>query len=305
MEEIVNLLLDKNSATIIENLRNIFLIIGSFIGIWLLWVRSNALKKQADISESGHNLDRFNNFLNVLESDNYNIRISAIQSLRLLMTEDTKYFWPIVKSFTSYVNHYLSSKRENNEEKDEINRTIVQEIIKALGDEEVNWLPHYKAKSVKSMDFLYNSFRGVFLTLIGQGKYKSYVEILNQSQKNKYTVVFRDADLKKMSFAGLFLSLTEFYGCSLERIYSSVTEMEYVKFHNCNLTQAKFLECNLHGSVFSKCNLTGATFKKSDISDVKFINCEMDNVVLSNAKNFEKAKISSGTDIMGKKSKKA
>lgn len=115
MEEFVSYISTSESSVLIENIRNIALVVATVIGLWLLWVRSRALRKQAEIAQNGYNHDRFTGFLELLESRNNNIRISAVESLKLLIQEDTRYFWPVIKVFTIYANHNLPLKFKQNE----------------------------------------------------------------------------------------------------------------------------------------------------------------------------------------------
>lgn len=301
MEEIVNFISTDKSSILIENIRNISLIVGSVIGLWLLWMRSRALKKQAEIAQNGYNHDRFTGYLELLESDNHNIRISAVQSLKLLIQEDNRYFWPIIKVFTIYANHNLPKEKKETTDTStknnrSIDRAIVQEMLKALGDEKIGWLPYYAANEVSGIDFLSNIIKGLFLVLTGQGEYRQYVDIFTQSQKNKWTLVFKRTNLSRMDIAGLFFPVAEFHICDLNKLYCTHSNLEFTRYIKCEMNDAKFLKSNLVNTLFNRCSLKNANFEGSDLNGAKFVNCDLTGVDFSKAKNHNKVNISNSKE---------
>ena len=170
----------------------------------------------------------------------------------------------------------------------------MQEMINALGDEQIGWLPYY-ANHAKGMEYPWNIARGLVLFLTGQGEYRRYVDIGLQAQKNKYTIVFKRTDLSRMGMAGLFLSVAEFHLCQLNRLYCTHTNFENSRFVESKLDDAKFIKCNLVNAVFNGCNMKNVRFLDSDIKGTEFIDCDLTGVDLSKAKNYKLAKISNNS----------
>jgi hypothetical protein len=286
MDFLFDFLAKPSATTIIENVRNILIGVGAPIGLWLIYVRSRALDRQATIAENNHSLEKYTESIRLLESEEINLRISSVSTLKELMADDHRYYWSIVHVFVAYVNRHLNRDNEIDQYVDE-HRRIVQQMIFALGDEKIHWIPFQGSSAALSVDLLGNSLKAIFTSLLGSGKYAFYRELYTQSQKNRHTVSFKNCDLEKMDFSSMVLGAAEFHKCILRKTYFSKSSFECAKFFDCEFEGARLLRSDFIGATFSRCGLKNADLTGSYFKRAVFDHCGLDGAKLSKARNLE------------------
>ena len=118
-----------------EILRNVGIIVGGSIGIWLGWRRvsaadrqSEAQARQADVARLDHVADLFNRAVGQLNDKNLGVRLGAIYTLNLVRRDFPDLSEPIVQLLTTYLEENPVKERDKKPPAD------VSAIIKILAD---------------------------------------------------------------------------------------------------------------------------------------------------------------------------
>jgi uncharacterized protein YjbI with pentapeptide repeats len=108
---------------------------------------------------------------------------------------------------------------------------------------------------------------------------------------------FHDCDLSLIDVEYCTVQRTKFQDCKLVGVnWAKIGRIQWLAFHNCNLSYNTFMELDLERAVitgcvakeayFDECNLTDANCTGTDFSDSRFFHTNLTQADFTNARNY-------------------
>jgi hypothetical protein len=269
----------KNSRA--ETVRNLLLIIGIPLALWLAYRTTTATTRQADLAERGRNTDRFQKAVHMLGDEKLSVRQAGIVALRELAASDSEsYYCPVQNLFCSFIRDQSQEltaayhgrpdfQIDMNEERFTVCPPDIVEALLAMSalrtddnvgmERLVEWRPNlsnaymFGLPSLVSINLSYSLLSGAVLSQsnINRCNFK-----YSQFLADAFGTCFRNCDFTKTDFLS-----TDANFCNL----STGTE-----FHECNFTNAKlnteaFSRSELHDCVLEGTELENFSAEKSTL----------------------------------------
>lgn len=258
-----------------EDIRNIFIILGGFLGLWLAGKRTFSANsqaktalKQAETSEAGLSIDRFQKGVMMLGDDQLFVRNAAIFILsELAENNPNQYFTSVMDVFCSFIKTRTL---------DQLLQTGAHTVLDA----------NFKQDIAPDSQIALQELSRICKLMHNNGISSSYrMRLSNTNLRNAkltnghlFIADLSNANLSRGSFyetnfMGAFLN-----NSNMQKTVLISANLDQTEFYNTNLTHA-----NLIGSEFRRSDLAGANFDCVDLSKVKGLTYAQ----LSKAKNVD------------------
>jgi hypothetical protein len=238
----------------------------ALIGLYIAWVRSKALRDQAEVAREQQLTDLYVKAVEQLGSENLQIRLGGIYALERIARESPKDHWPIMEVLTAFV-------RENaplREETPEIEPA--KEESSAAPDTEEIAEPKYHAPRMK----LPTDIQAV-LTVLGRTAIayaqKGETRSLDLRATDLAFAVLRKANLQRVLLQRSNLQLSFLIGADLQG----------ARLSSANLQGAILGEANIQEADLSYANLRGANLRYSNLKGAKLLATKLEGAMLGEA----------------------
>lgn len=242
-----------------EDVRNIFIVLGGCIGLWLAGKRTfsannqaNAALKQAQTNEASHNIDRFHKGMEMLISNSPFMAAAGARMLGGLARNSMKEFYPqVARILTSYI-------REISPLSDDL-------VIALQGREHGSFVNPPEQCAAVLIELSH----------------------MNDRRISDERFPYERINLRKSNLANIELIEGNF----AHTIFSSCT-MRNIGLEKCDLSWVNFYQCDLRGANFTDSDLTEAFFIRADLELANF-----KNVKLHGAKYLTYAQLSKARNV--------
>ncbi|MEP3049438.1 MAG: pentapeptide repeat-containing protein [Roseibium sp.] len=245
--------------------RNIGLIIIAVPALWLAWNRTRTASRQAQISESGLIIDRFQKGAQMLESEKLDVRFAGIYALRDLALSNPDETYITVQTLLCDFVRERSKQREPD----------FSMVTKFKPNPEYGQLPRDHHSAITTLNSLRQKIAYAD-TLEDAADWK-----MNLALANLFGAMFSDADLRKALF---LLS-------NLSKAYLREADLSEANLAQANLDGADLLAANLSKAFLYEANLYGANLSFANLSEADLAGANLSGTILTNA-NLSDANIS-------------
>ena len=302
--------------SLIETLRNIGLLVGGTVAIYIATWRSFVTEQQAKTAKgqwetaqlqfqtAQKNLlhERYRSASELLRSDNLHARLSAIDTLRQVITEQpVEYHVLVMRRLTEFLRYKIEYENENNTADDNEGelqselRYDLQVALEVVGsrnefsiqlEKQVSYVPDLHGAKLRFGKFLNLNLSHVLL---------SNADLANAEFRS---TVLDNADLNEANLENSRISQTNLNNAKLDCARLNFVEMIYSNLSNANLSRASLDQSNLINSSFINVSLSEADVKKarlyginltnailicSDFTQTKFIGVRLQDAELNEA----------------------
>ena len=220
----------------IEDWRNIILIAAACIGLPLAIWRSWVAHKQAKVSETGLNIDRYQRAVQLLGDDNLTLRLSAIFMLHDFGQTTENNAHTASHTLSHFINAQTATAFKIGMEPDLIRRAV--DIKQAFAN-----LGHIKRGVSAAYD-----------TIEITGAHLSFMNLTD--------------------FDCLFDNIA-FFGCTFDHCKFTSTTFSDVLFKDCSFKSTKWTGCKLESCIFNECRFHGSDILDNEMATRDmFMACE-------------------------------
>jgi hypothetical protein len=253
--------LERNAADI-ENSTRLTLaqIIGGLAllsGLYFTYLNVKTAQANLRITEEGKLTDRFSKAVELLGSENLDVRLGGIYALERIARDSQKDHWTVMEVLTAFV-------RENSREK--------PEDTEETGEKET--AP--KRKETKPREDIQAT-----MTVIGRRKWiETETQRLNLQRVNLAVYVLEGVNLSRADLSGADLSGADLSGADLSGAFLT----------GANLSETFLIGADLSGAYLSEANLSRAFLTGAKLSEAKLSEANLSGAFMTGA-NFEDTKL--------------
>jgi hypothetical protein len=265
--------INENRKTVAQIVGGVFIL----VGLYIAWVRSKAMRDQAEVDREQQLTDLYVKAIEQLGSEKLQIRLGGIYALERIARESPKDHWPIMEVLTAFV-------RENAPLKDEV-------PAEEAGVEGSSPTPDFPEKTEPKphppREKPPTDIQAVITVLARTAVYYGRdmeTWSLDLRGTNLAGVNLKDGSLKEADLTGTNLQGASLVGTNLQGAF-----LAFAKLHEAHLFRAEFqwavlLEADLQGADLSEANLQGAFLHEANLKEA----C-LNGTILQGA-NFQEAK---------------
>ena len=232
---------DESGSTTI---RNLGLVIGGFIAIWLTLRRIRAADRQAQTAQRGLMNERYQKATEMLGSDVLSVRLGGIYALQRLAEEDPEqYHVQIMRLLCAFVRNPVKDEEVDKENQA---KPLLREDVQTIMD-------------------VIATRSGADIELEKKANFKPQL-----TGADLRGGVFAGGNLSSVDLSGAILSgkILDFvnYGTHLSSVF---LPPGMTTFDDVNLSDALFINANLSGLFFMRVNLSDAVFIDANLSGTR------------------------------------
>ena len=250
---------ESESTTI----RNLGLVIGGFIAIWLTLRRIRVADRQAQTAQHGLMNERYQQATEMLGSDVLTVRLGGIYALQGLAEEDPEqYHVQIMRLFCAFVRHPVKDKEadKENQAKPLLREEDVQAIMDAIATRSGTDIELEKKANDFRPDLRGAHLRGVYLIYGNLSR-------ADLSPPPPFSTSSPGADLSQADLIGTDLSEANLSGADLSGARLSDARLSDARLNGAYLNGTDLSGANLSGAVlFGTTGLTQAQLDKAGAS---------------------------------------
>ncbi|MDP3183063.1 MAG: pentapeptide repeat-containing protein [Desulfobaccales bacterium] len=260
--------INENRKTVAQIVGGVFIL----VGLYIAWVRSKAMRDQAEVDREQQLTDLYVKAIEQLGSEKLQIRLGGIYALERIARESAKDHWPIMEVLTAFVRENAPRHWEN---------------LSGLqpGEDDVSPPPPYKPTTdVQAV-----------LTIIGR-RTRTFGQGEEQPLDLRETHL-AGADLRHAKFQGALLA-----EANLQRAVLWHANLQGANLWQANLQRADLMSANLHGALLMSTNfqwasLSGAKLQWAQLTGANLQRTNLNGANLMGA-NLQKANLQE-TSLMG------
>jgi len=266
---------NENRKTVAQIVGGVFVL----VGLYIAWVRSKAMRDQAEVDREQQLTDLYVKAIEQLGSENLQIRLGGIYALERIARESPKDHWPIMEVLTAFVR---------------VNAPWREEVPKAPEDEEETAqetpLPPMEKPTVDIQ---------AVLTVLGRTAIPYAKEGETRSLDLQATHL-ASADLRGANLQGANLTAANLQEAILEKanLQEAIlleANLQDAILRKANLQRARLWRGNLQGADLSNANLQGAKLSRANLRNADLTEAKIQKASLSGA-NLQDASLE-GTDL--------
>ncbi|MGO9621209.1 MAG: pentapeptide repeat-containing protein [Desulfobaccales bacterium] len=256
-----------------ENRRTVAQIIGGvfvLVGLYIAWVRSKAMRDQAEVDWERQLTDLYVKAIEQLGSENLQIRLGGIYALERIARESAKDHWPIMEVLTAFVRENAPltkvSTTENPERSEiaphpEKPPTDIQAVLTVLGRTAIDYA---QEGETRFLDLRATNLTGADLRLAKlQG------------------VILEQADLQKALLMGINLNNAALQEANLQEAVLIGANLQKAYLGDANLEKAIIILANLQGAYLGGAILRRADLMGSNLQSARFVTSDLQGAKLS------------------------
>lgn len=260
--------------------RNVALVVGGGIGIYLAYQRSLVADKQQRLAERGQITDRYSKAVEQLGNmDNVSVRIGGLYALQKVAKDSEEDLPTVQQVIANFIRHPPYQKEW----------AQMEEKIKNGSrqyDEYIDCPDIYVAFEV------FHSFQAQNLPSLKRTKFKFF---------DLRQINFSDLDFEESVFSTCYIEHGNLQYCNLDSSSFKDCDLSFSNFSQSSISFCHFLNCTLQGSELSNTfigwtsfvssNLEETYLDNSDLSSTSFMGSNISKIDFSTSKNLEEDSI--------------
>ncbi len=250
--------INENRKTVAQIVGGVFIL----VGLYIAWVRSKALRDQAEVDREQQLTDLNVKAIEQLGSEKLQIRLGGIYALERIARESPKDHWPIMEVLTAFV-------RENAPLRDETPTleasqkaaptpekppTDIQAVLTVLGR---------RARTYGQGEEHPLDLRDTHLT--GANLFRANLQGAIFKRANLKEAIFINASLQNADLSESNLHFAQLNGANFQGSYFNKANLKETNFYEGNLQLANFYGANLMHAKLIKANLQNACLIEANL----------------------------------------
>lgn len=245
----------------------------ALIGLYIAWVRSKAMRDQADVDRDRQFTDLYVKAIEQLGSDKLQIRLGGIYALERIARESPKDHWPIMEVLTAFVRENAPRQWDNisgpQPGEDDVPpppptkpSTDIQAVLTVIGRRSRT----FGQGEDQSLDLRETQLAGADLE-----NFKLRWALLEEADLQRANLQYADLQRASLRRAKLKETLLEF------------ADLQRANLNEANMKKARLLYSNLQGANLEEADLQGANFWKANLNSAFLEGAELKGAVLKGA----------------------
>jgi uncharacterized protein YjbI with pentapeptide repeats len=253
----------------------------ALVGLYIAWVRSKAMRDQAEVDREQQLTDLYVKAIEQLGSEKLQIRLGGIYALERIARESPKDHWPIMEVLTAFVRENAPLREEapatNVMEKETVaspdvsEKTIlppptdIQAVLTVLGRTAIDYAQDGETRSL-DLRSTHLAFVDLEYAKLQRGFFsKANLFGADLSHASLQGAFFWEANLQgarlvNANLQGASLDEANLYGARLE-----LANLQEVSLNGAKVQGARLVEANLTGASLEGINLQGANLWKANL----------------------------------------
>ena len=282
--------INENRKTVAQIVGGVFLL----VGLYIAWVRSKAMRDQAEVDREQQLTDLYVKAIEQLgNKEILEVRLGGIYALERIARESPKDHWPIMEVLTAFV-------RENAPLKDETEAYVVfvkptstpttekppidiQAVLTVLGRTAIAYA---QKEEERSLDLRATHLAGADLQKTNLQRallWECNLQNANLRWANFWKTEFEKANLQKANFESANLQEADLFMANLQNALLIESDMQGANLRKANLMDADLTEAKLQRARLLSANLKDAFLQGADLTDANLQNADLTNADLDGA----------------------
>jgi uncharacterized protein YjbI with pentapeptide repeats len=284
--------INENRKTVAQIVGGVFIL----VGLYIAWVRSKAMRDQAEVAREQQLTDLYVKAVEQLGSENLQIRLGGIYALERIARESPKDHWPIMEVLTAFVRENAPLRQETltsleftaeeighyagpppSAEKPPID---IQAVLTILGRTAI---PFAQEGEKRSLDLQATHLVGANLReanlqgalLVKSNLRSAYLLLANLHGADLVEANLRGAFHQEVNLQKAFLDDTNLqeailWDVNLKGAFLNRANLQKADLSGANLQEAELQEANMQGAKLLVANLRGAELNGTDLKGALF-----------------------------------
>ncbi len=261
--------INENRKTVAQIVGGVFIL----VGLYIAWVRSKAMRDQAEVDREQQLTDLYVKAIEQLGSEKLQIRLGGIYALERIARESPKDHWPIMEVLTAFVRAnasfneetepYLTFEKPGSTPTPEKPRTDIQAVLTVLGRTAVAYAQEGEKR-----------------TLDLRATYLAGVDLHNA---NLQRALLWKSDLQYANLMEANFCKAEFYKANLQKANCEKANLKEADFSMTNLQSALLIESDLQGAYLGEANLIDADLTNAKLQRARLLSANLKEAFLQGA----------------------